>query len=167
VGDEVVDPNDIDPSVIPDGVEMLLLAHFGNRASKNCGDCGAVPGAKHTDGCDVERCTACMGQRLQCSPDECLAKGDVCDHCGQHGVKDNGCFTNAGECKSHDKNKARWTGYWPGALECIRLKFFCYEDPSRSTGEYWVQCDQDHPKARPDLNRLAVHQQKERRASSS
>ena len=52
-----------------------------------CHDCGAEPGHLHSDNCDVERCSACGGQRLQCN------------------------------CKSHDKAFARWTGIWPGSAE--------------------------------------------------
>lgn len=53
----------------------------------NCHDCGAKPGEVHKDGCDTERCSVCGGQRL----------GDI--------------------CKGHDKKFARWTGFWPGAIE--------------------------------------------------
>jgi len=49
-----------------------------------------------------------------------------------------------------------WFGKGPGADDCERLGFWSYVDPSRSTGEYWVQCTKDHPKAGNDLNRLHV-----------
>ena len=59
---------------------------------KNCHDCDAKPGELHTGGCDVERCSVCGGQRLQCA------------------------------CQGHDKHFARWTGIWPGAAEAEYLE---------------------------------------------
>jgi hypothetical protein len=56
-----------------------------------CHDCGAAPGEVHGDGCDVERCSVCGGQRLQC------------------------------DCPEHDKAFARWTGIWPGMAEADYL----------------------------------------------
>lgn len=59
---------------------------------RNCHDCGAVAGQVHVNGCDVERCSACGGQRLSC-------------FCGGR----------------HDKKFARWTGLWPGIAEATEL----------------------------------------------
>jgi len=56
-----------------------------------CHDCGAEPGELHKNGCDVERCSVCGGQRLQC------------------------------DCKGHDKHFAKWTGIWPGKAEADYL----------------------------------------------
>lgn len=59
------------------------------RKVTDCPDCGAKPGQPHMlcGGCDVERCSVCGGQRLQC-------EGDV-------------------GCEGHDPAFARWTGIWP------------------------------------------------------
>jgi hypothetical protein len=70
-----------------------LLVRMGLlRTSRNCPDCNAEAGQPHKDGCDVERCSSCGGQRLSCD-------------CGG----------------THDKAFARWTGFWPGELECLGL----------------------------------------------
>lgn len=62
-----------------------------NAIPQDCHDCGAKPGQIHSNNCDVEVCSVCGGQRLQCS------------------------------CKGHDKAFARWTGFWPGGLEAQAL----------------------------------------------
>jgi hypothetical protein len=56
-----------------------------------CHDCGAKPGEQHQPGCDVQSCSVCGGQRLQCN------------------------------CKGHDPQFARWTGIWPCAAEAEYL----------------------------------------------
>lgn len=56
-----------------------------------CHDCGAEPGQPHKDGCDVECCSVCGGQRLCCG------------------------------CDGHDPLFARWTGIWPGKAEATIL----------------------------------------------
>ena len=58
---------------------------------RNCPDCNAKPGQIHMPGCDVEICSVCGTQRLQC----------VCD--------------------KHDPMFSRWSGWWPGSLESETL----------------------------------------------
>lgn len=66
---------------------------------RNCHDCGVHPGGTHHPGCDTERCGACGGQALAC-----------------------GC-----EWEDYGPKRVenRWTGLWPGQLECYRLGFMC------------------------------------------
>jgi hypothetical protein len=61
------------------------------NALRKCPDCSAEPGESHGVNCDVERCSACGGQRLQCN------------------------------CENHDPLFARWTGIWPGQAEASFL----------------------------------------------
>lgn len=62
------------------------------EALRPCPDCGVEPGQPHEGGCEVERCSACGGQRLSC-----FCEGD------------------------HDPIFARWSGFWPGKLEAHAL----------------------------------------------
>lgn len=66
---------------------------------KSCPECSTEPGQIHIDGCDIEICSACGTQRLQC------------------------------DCKDHDPAFARWSGVWPGKAEAeylgMDLNEFC------------------------------------------
>jgi hypothetical protein len=70
---------------------QIMMEQVRKDGPTTCPDCGAVPGSPHEEGCDVERCSVCGRQRL----------GD--------------------DCEGHDKYFSRWTGFWPGSLECIAL----------------------------------------------
>jgi hypothetical protein len=69
-------------------VEPLLEALSALRPGPACPDCGVAVGEPHDEGCDVERCSACGGQRLLC------------------------------RCLEHEPARERWRGEWPGADEC-------------------------------------------------
>lgn len=58
---------------------------------KRCPDCQVQPGQVHLHGCDIEQCSACGWQKLQC------------------------------DCAEHDPAFARWSGFWPGKLEALAL----------------------------------------------
>lgn len=90
--------------------------------AENCPDCGAWPGQPHSDGCDVERCSACGSQRLSCA-----------------------CEGN------HDKLFARWSGFWPGQLECLALGLVSRWEPD---AEHPVPADSLCRLPKADLNRF-------------
>lgn len=97
------------------------------RTPEKCPDCQVKPGKPHIPGCDVERCTECKRQRLQC--------------------------LWVDSCPSHDPKLAQWMGEWPGLKECREKNWWCVMIP----GSGWTQCSADHPGATEDLNRLALY----------
>jgi len=74
---------------------------------RNCGDCGAKPEEQHDPNCDVQRCSACSGQRLMDG------------------------------CEDHDPELTKWTGYWPGVREAAELKVClnCLQTKLRKEGK--------------------------------
>jgi len=78
-------------------------------ADRSCPDCGAQVGAIHKQGCDVERCSVCLGQHLMCGHEE------------------------------HDPMRARWTGEWPGITACRELGWFNAEGrPDLNRWTYFI-----------------------------
>lgn len=69
-------------------VQPLLESLAELRPRPACPDCGVAVGEPHDEGCDVERCSVCSGQRLLC------------------------------RCVEHEPALERWGGEWPGADEC-------------------------------------------------
>ncbi len=59
-----------------------------------CPDCETGIGEPHEQGCDVERCTVCQIQRIQCG------------------------------CNAHSGFQAAWSGWWPGEQEAASFGWF-------------------------------------------
>lgn len=103
---------------------------------RDCSDCHVKPGSLHVEGCDMERCAHCGGQRISCG---C---GELDD---EEGSPD----------PAFDEDKyprLPWTGLYPGTDACVELGWYC----KWVEGHGWRKCDKDDPEAGPDLNRLQV-----------
>lgn len=70
-------------------------------SDKHCPDCAALPGEKHKEHCDVERCPHCGFQFLSC------------------------------ECSPSDAERMPWTGEWPGVAECREYGLWCRMVPGK------------------------------------
>jgi hypothetical protein len=117
-----------------DAVTELLRQQGTLLQPTSCPDCAVVPGEMHHPDCDVQRCSVCGGQRLSCDCN--YVSEDDPDH-----------------QDSHDPAFARWTGFWPGTLECIALGYMCtWEiDPNFPTPADDLY---ETGRVRPDLNRI-------------
>jgi len=126
-----------DPEYLEVLARQLIRAGFGlseaPKASgivsigelRNCPDCNVNPGEPHEDGCDVELCSSCKGQRLMC------------------------------ECEDHDPEHSRWTGVWPGKLECREKGWYSILVPGRG----WRPCGAEIEGSSEDLNRWSYFAQ--------
>lgn len=138
------------------GAAANIISQFWvhGEAFRRCPDCGIMPGGLHHLGCDVERCAKCGGQALSC--DYCTEEGEEIDI-------------------SH---RERWTGEWPGVIECRELGFWC-QDVYKDTGlpvkkddyhraldahniKFHVPCEAGDEGAHEDLNRFAIHDMRRR-----
>jgi hypothetical protein len=87
-----------------------------------CPDCGVEVGVYHHPECDVPRCVVCGGQRLMCMMlDQHPAEVPV-----------------------------RWTGTWPGVLECREFGLYVKQGVLP-----WTKTTADDPDRTEDLNTLA------------
>ncbi len=158
----------IDLSIIPKNVPPQM------GEPTNCGDCGAVPGAFHEYGCDVERCPRCGGQAIgcHCIYEVCGIDVDTMEvthpEVYMQGPTDAMCRVWDVEWK--DKRE-RWTGYWPGELECWTRGILCrdlnrqgepvtmrealdiQDKAGRRSVEWHVPCGPEDEGAHADLNR--------------
>jgi hypothetical protein len=94
-----------------------------------CPDCAATIGGAHDNGCDVARCLATGGQRIQCD-----------GHDDTHPYAE------------HDCGQQTWTGRWPGEAECAEFGWWVQDRCAEGLG--FVPCAPDAPGATEDLNRL-------------
>lgn len=160
---------DIDLTVLPNNGELKLLIRFDRydheKGPQPCYDCAAKPGAIHEPGCDTEMCSVCGGQALSgCVHIWALCCDEDPDNEDLFDPEYSGYTKKDYEhARRHDPSKARWTGVRPGALECIKLGLFCWENSGLKNPDFpwWNPCGPDHPEARPDLNTLAEHQAKQ------
>lgn len=80
-----------------DAITLHRIKTVRMKGLEPCPDCAVAPGQPHDPGCDIERCSVCGGQALMCGACEDEFPG------------------------RHDPAFARWTGFWPGALEAGAL----------------------------------------------
>lgn len=116
-----------------------------------CNGCGAVPGAVHAVGCGIARCSLCGGQLISC--------GCVYERAGVAEEMPEEIYLNGPTEKMwqwYDAEVKRlggplpWSGEYPDCDVCREFNLWCRMVP----GKGWVPCEQEHPEATEDLNRL-------------
>ena len=124
------------------------------RVPRNC-SCGAVPGALHESGCDMERCVLCGMQAIccDCIYELCgmyLAKLET-EHPSVYGEGPTDTMWEVYEAEvSRHGGRLAWEGEYPGCAACREFGLWWRMVP----GKGWVECERDHPDATEDLNRL-------------
>lgn len=130
----------------------------GSRVPRNCGDCGAKPGAFHKPGCDMEKCARCGGQTISC--------GCIYEVCGidqstmeeTHPEIWSGGPTEEMYAKwdaTWGSRRMPWSGEYPGTAECREYGFWCVFGPEMNPPRQgWVRVPVGTEGATEDLNRL-------------
>lgn len=119
--------------------------------------CGAAPGARHQTGCDKECCAICGGQLITC---DCVYELSGIDQTNleyEHPlIYVQGATKKM--WKKYDEEVARlggplpWDGEFPGSKAAREFGLWCRMIPGRG----WTPCEEDHPDAKENLNRLSL-----------
>ena len=124
------------------------------RSHRNC-RCGAVPGGRHQAGCDKEMCAICGGQLILCNCVYELSLGDWATMQEPYPqIWEDGPTEKM--WKTYDGAVARlggplpWDGEFPGSKAAREFGLWCRMIP----GQGWTECQEEHPEATEDLNRL-------------
>lgn len=117
-------------------------------SDRSCNDCGAAVGTPHEVGCDVARCMWTGGQRIQCDSGLAAECCKVMKGAGRSDLAVDLAYHLSLDDPEHDCGRDIWTGEWPGDSDAREMDIWTRWGPP------WIECDKDHPDARPDLNRL-------------
>ena len=85
-----------------------------------------------------EKCHDCGASVGELHDDGCDV--ERCPDCG-------GQLISCG-CVELEHPRIAWDGEWPNSAACREFGFWCYWGPG------WIRCEQDHPQATGDMNRL-------------
>ncbi len=125
---------------------------------RNCGDCGAVPGADHKPGCDVERCARCGGQCISCDCIYHVNNIEVATLEQTHPEVYMQGPTEEMEArweKEWGHRRIPWSGEWPGVAECREFGFWAVFGPEMDPPAVgWVSVPPGTVGATENLNRL-------------
>lgn len=119
----------------------------------SCHSCGATIGEYHGDGCTVERCSLCAGQRASC---DCIYELSGIDvetmevlhpEIYKEGPTEELWLRYDEEVAKYG-GRIIWAGEWPGEELCREHGWYC----KRVEGKGWIPCDADDPDATEDID---------------
>lgn len=116
---------------------------------RDCGDCGAVPGALHEPGCDVERCALCGEQAIACG---CIYEVNGVQAADREDGPTDAMYAVVDAMVAQVGGRLPWTGSFPGTEECVAFGWYA----KLVRGRGWVPCEATDDGACPDLNRLSL-----------